>query len=90
MGAGFFSPEQPHLFHPLIDHLLTSDPYLVLADFASYAECHDRVAQAFGDADRWTKMAILNIARMGKFSSDRAIREYSGEIWKARSVPIEL
>ncbi len=67
--------------------LLDHDPYLLLADFASYADCQQRVEQAFVDKERWTRMAILNVARMGKFSSDRTIREYAEQIWKAQSVP---
>jgi len=85
--GGFFEPEHPELFRPLVQSLLDHDPYLLLADFASYAECQQRVEQAFMDQDRWTRMAILNVARMGKFSSDRTIREYADQIWKAQSVP---
>src|SRR5713101_8213005 len=85
--GGFFEPEHPELFRPLVQSLLDHDPYLLLADFASYAECQQRVEQAFLDKERWTKMAILNVARMGKFSSDRTIREYAEQIWKAQSVP---
>ncbi|HKC58660.1 MAG TPA: glycogen/starch/alpha-glucan phosphorylase [Myxococcales bacterium] len=87
INGGFFEPEHPELFRPLVQSLLDHDPYLLLADFASYAECQQRVDQAFVDKDRWTRMAILNVARMGKFSSDRTIREYAEQIWKAQSVP---
>jgi len=85
--GGFFEPEHPELFRPLVQSLLDHDPYLLLADFASYAECQQRVEQAFVDEEGWTRMAILNVARMGKFSSDRTIREYAEQIWKAQSVP---
>jgi glycogen phosphorylase len=85
--GGFFDPEHPELFRPLVQSLLEHDPYFLLADFASYAECQQRVEQAFVDKERWTRMAILNVARMGKFSSDRTIREYAEQIWKAQSVP---
>ena len=85
--GGFFEPEHPELFRPLVQTLLDHDPYLLLADFASYAECQQRVEQAFVDEEGWTRMAILNVARMGKFSSDRTIREYAEQIWKAQSVP---
>jgi glycogen phosphorylase len=85
--GGFFEPEHPELFRPLVQSLLDHDPYLLLADFASYAECQQRVEEAFTDKERWTRMAILNVARMGKFSSDRTIREYAEQIWKAQSVP---
>jgi starch phosphorylase len=90
IASGFFSPEQPRLFQPLIDGLLQDDRYLVLADFAGYAECHDRVAAAWRDPDRWAKMAILNVARAGRFSSDRSIRDYATRIWNARAVPVTL
>jgi len=86
--AGFFSPEQPDLFHPLVDGLLYADPYLVLADFASFCQCQQRVDQAFRDRSSWAKKAVLNVARMGKFSSDRTILEYNREIWKAQPLPI--
>jgi starch phosphorylase len=88
ISSGAFSPGEPRLFQPIVDSLLNGgDPYLVLADFASYCAIQDEVDAAYRDTDRWTRMAILNVARTGKFSSDRSIREYAEEIWKARSVP---
>jgi starch phosphorylase len=87
INGGFFDPEHPELFRPLVQSLLDHDPYFLLADFASYSECQQRVEQAFVDQERWTRMAILNVARMGKFSSDRTIREYAEQIWKAQAVP---
>jgi starch phosphorylase len=87
---GFFSRGDTELFRPLIDGLLYHDPYLVLADFRAYLECQSRVAAAFGDTDRWTRMSILNTARSGKFSSDRAIRDYCADIWRVEPVPIQL
>ncbi|MCA1828827.1 MAG: glycogen/starch/alpha-glucan phosphorylase [Myxococcales bacterium] len=86
--SGFFEPEHPETFRPLVQSLLDQDPYMLLADFQSYVECQARVSEAFLDQDRWTRMAILNIAKMGKFSSDRTIREYAGEIWHAAPVPL--
>jgi len=88
--SGFFSRGDTELFRPLIDGLLYQDPYLLLADFQSYIDCQNKVSDAYGDSDRWTKMSILNTARSGKFSSDRTIREYCADIWRAKSVPIQL
>ena len=63
---------------------------MVLADFQSYVDCQERVSTAYRDAERWTRMSILNTARSGKFSSDRTIREYAQEIWRVSRVPIRL
>jgi len=90
IGSGLFSRGDRDLFRPLLDHLLTWDSYLLLADFASYIECQDRVSEAYRDQKRWTEMSILNVARMGKFSSDRTIREYCKDIWKADPIGITL
>ncbi|MDJ0713292.1 MAG: glycogen/starch/alpha-glucan phosphorylase [Prochloraceae cyanobacterium] len=89
IASGSFSPATPHLFQPLVDKLLHHDEYLLLADYQSYADCHQRVAAAYRQPDNWTKMSILNVARMGKFSSDRAIREYCQEIWQVQPIPIK-
>lgn len=89
ISSGFFSPENPTLFKPLVDSLLGHDEYLLLADFDSYMECQDRVAKLYQDQEKWTRMSILNVARMGKFSSDRAIQEYCDEIWKVKPVKIK-
>ncbi|MGB6309099.1 MAG: glycogen/starch/alpha-glucan phosphorylase [Steroidobacteraceae bacterium] len=88
--SGFFTRGDAELFRPLIDGLLRQDPYLVLADFQSYVQCQDKVAEAFGDSEHWTRMSILNTARSGKFSSDRTIREYCSDIWRVNPVPIQL
>ena len=88
--SGFFSRGDTELFRPLIDGLLYQDPYLLLADFQSYIDCQAKVSAAYGDAERWTRMSILNTARSGKFSSDRTIREYCADIWRVKSVPIQL
>jgi glycogen phosphorylase len=87
IGSGFFEPEHPDLFRPLVNELLEVDRYFLLADFASYVDCQARVSQAFLDPESWTRMAVLNVARMGKFSSDRSIREYARDIWDAKPVP---
>ncbi|HZF29315.1 MAG TPA: glycogen/starch/alpha-glucan phosphorylase [Gammaproteobacteria bacterium] len=90
IASGFFSRGDPDLFAPLLGGLLDYDPYFVLADFAAYVECQSRVADAYRDRDRWTRMSILNAARTGKFSSDRTIREYCRDIWRVQPVPIKL
>ncbi|MEE4167048.1 MAG: glycogen/starch/alpha-glucan phosphorylase [Desulfocapsaceae bacterium] len=79
---GGFSRGDRELFKPLVDSLLSPhDQYLLIRDFESYIACQQRVNDVYLDVDRWTKMAILNVARMGKFSTDRTIRQYSNEIW---------
>lgn len=83
---GHFSTDNPSLFHPIVRTLLDVDWFFVLADFASYVACQDRVSATYRDKERWTKMAVLNVARAGFFSSDRAIRQYAEHIWNARPV----
>src|SRR5438067_1222363 len=87
IASGFFAPDHSETFRPLVQSLLDHDPYLLCADFQSYLDCQARVSEAFLDQDKWARMAILNIAKMGKFSSDRTIREYAAEIWRAAPVP---
>jgi starch phosphorylase len=87
---GYFSYGDRELFKPIVDSLLHEDQYVLLADYHSYVECQKQVAMAYQDRDKWTKMSILNAARMGKFSSDRTIREYCQEIWDVKPVKIEL
>jgi starch phosphorylase len=88
IAGGHFSRGDPEMFRPLVENLYYSDPFLVLADYADYIACQERVSAAWLDRERWTRMSILNTARSGKFSSDRAIREYCERIWGARAVPI--
>ncbi|OHD76741.1 MAG: glycogen phosphorylase [Spirochaetes bacterium RIFOXYC1_FULL_54_7] len=87
---GYFSPENTSLFKPIVDSLLYHDTYMLLADYASYVACQEKVSQAYKDKKRWLQMSILNTARMGKFSSDRTIQEYSDEIWGVKPVKIVL
>ncbi len=90
LASGRFSGGDKDLFRPLLDSLLQQDPYMLLADYESYIECQDRIDRVYGDKDRWTRMSILNTARTGGFSSDRAIREYCNEIWHISPVPVSL
>ncbi len=82
IGSGFFSGGDKNLFRPLIDSLLTYDEYMLCADYQSYIECQHDITAAYRDIHRWLKMSIINVARTGKFSSDRSILEYAGKIWK--------
>ncbi|MFB2881212.1 glycogen/starch/alpha-glucan phosphorylase [Floridanema aerugineum] len=90
IASGFFSHGDPNLFKPLVDHLLGNDQYMLMADYRSYIDTQDRVSEAYRDVDRWVRMSILNVARMGKFSSDRSIRDYCEDFWKIQPVKIEL
>ncbi|MEN9674572.1 MAG: hypothetical protein RIS76_468 [Verrucomicrobiota bacterium] len=90
LRSGFFSPHQPDLFHPLVDSLMHRDEYFLLADFQAYLDAQNQVDATYRDPDQWTRKSILNVARMGHFSSDRAIREYCQDIWKVNPVGIRL
>ncbi len=76
IGDGFFSNGDHELFRPLVESLLTRDDYMLLADYHAYVDCQQRVSDAYRDQNSWTRMSILNSARVGRFSSDRSIREY--------------
>ncbi len=90
VASGRFSNGDREVFRPLVENLLSSDPFLVLADYAAYVACQERVSAAWNDQAAWTRMSILNTARAGKFSSDRAIREYCDSIWNIAPVSIAL
>jgi glycogen phosphorylase len=82
IGSGLLSRGDKGLFTPLIHSLLYDDRYLLFADYQSYIDCQEKVNQVWADQKLWTRLSILNVARIGKFSSDRAIREYCRDIWK--------
>lgn len=88
--SGYFSHGDGELFRPIVDNLLSYDPFLLLADFQSYIDCQDRVGQKYQDKEQWSRMSILNTSRSGKFSSDRAIKEYCDEIWQVSPLAIDL
>ena len=88
--AGVFSKGDGDLFRPLVRELMDFDRYMLFADYAPYVEGQDRVSFTYRNIPLWTRMSILNVARMGKFSSDRAIREYCKDIWKATPVKIAM
>ena len=91
---GTYSPEDPDLFRPLYNSLLQkngsdrADRYFILADFESYADAQRRVEAAYNDQKRWARMAMMNVANVGKFSSDRTIEQYAQEIWGLQKVMI--
>jgi starch phosphorylase len=90
VASGHFSHGDGNLFRPLLDSLLNSDPYMLMADYQFYVDCQDQVSDAYRDRDRWVRVSILNTARTGKFSSDRSIREYCEDIWHAQPVEVQL
>jgi starch phosphorylase len=90
IGGGRFSRGDVEVFRPIVENLTYSDPFLVLADYAAYVECQERVSSAWQDVEQWTRASILNTARSGKFSSDRAIREYCDQIWNVQPVTVKL
>jgi len=90
IGSDYFTPGEHSAFGALHGSLMHGgDPFMVLADFRAYSDCQARVDQAYRDKTRWAKMAILNTARCGKFSSDRTIREYANDIWKLPAAPVK-
>jgi starch phosphorylase len=86
ISSGLFSHGDRQLFASLVNNLREQDPYLVCADYRAYLDCQDNVGKQYLNSERWTHMSILNVARIGRFSSDRAIQEYADEIWKV--VPV--
>ena len=90
ISSGYFSRGDTELFKPIVDSLLYNDQYTLLADYRSYIDCQDRVGKAYQDQKNWTRMSILNAVRMGKFSSDRSIMDYSKKIWDVKPFPVEL
>jgi starch phosphorylase len=91
IGSGYFCPgEDPNLFRPIVDMLLSYDNYMHMADYQLYIDAQEKVSREYNDQEKWTKKAILNVARIGKFSSDRTIGEYAREIWDAEAVEVKM
>ena len=88
LTSGAFSGGDREAVAPVISSILDWDEYLVLADYRSYIDCHDRAVDAWTDQDSWTRMSILNTARSGFFSSDRTVRDYSRDIWHTEPIPV--
>lgn len=82
IASGYFSIEEPGRYEGIVNNLLNNDQYLLLADYASYVEAQDKVDKLYQNQDEWTRKAILNVANMAKFSSDRAIADYAKNIWQ--------
>ena len=90
IASGYFSPAEPGRYQPLVDVLTHGgDQYLLLADYASYIACQEQVDAVYRQPQLWTRKAILNVANMGKFSSDRTIKEYAEQIWGVKPVAHE-
>jgi starch phosphorylase len=89
IDSGFFSSGDRELFRPLVESLLNRDDYMLFADYQDYVDCQQRVSEAYRDQKDWTRMSILNSARVGRFSSDRSIREYCRDIWNVSPITTE-
>jgi starch phosphorylase len=90
IASGYFSGGNRDLFKPLVEALMSRDEYLLCADYQAYIECQEQASEAYRNKENWTRMSILNTARTGYFSSDRAIRQYAEEIWYAQPVQVDL
>jgi len=88
IASDFFNKNEPGIFKPIIDSLLGVDYYCLFADYQAYVDAQEKVSKLYINKEEWTKMSILNVARVGKFSSDRSIREYAEKIWKVEPVKI--
>jgi starch phosphorylase len=88
IGSGALAGGDASLFRPLVDNLLGHDPFLVLADYQAYVDCQEQVSALWRDPQAWTRTAILSVARMGKFSSDRSIRDYCERVWKVKPLTV--
>ena len=89
INSGLFSRGDKNLFRPITDKLMWDDPYMLFADYPLYVACQDLVAETWKNSSEWDRMAVMNVARMGKFSSDRSIQDYSEKIWKVKPFRIK-
>jgi starch phosphorylase len=90
IGSGLLRNSDAQQFRAILNSFMYRDEYMLMADYASYVECQEKVSEAYRDVERWTQMSILNVARIGRFSSDRSIREYAVKIWDVKPVKIKL
>jgi starch phosphorylase len=86
IAGGYFSPDAPDCFRPVFDSLTRTDSFLLLADYESYIKCQQLADALYSDQEEWSRRAIMNVALMGKFSSDRTISEYAGHVWGVKSI----
>ncbi len=90
LAADYFNKKEPGIFKPIVDSLLNSDYYCLFADYRSYIETQQKVNELYLDLDSWTRKSILNVARIGKFSSDRSVEEYAKYIWKVKPIKLKI
>lgn len=88
ISSNYFNPKEPGIFDDMIRGLMTIDYYCLFADYQSYIDCQDEVSKLYANQDEWIKISILNVARIGKFSSDRSVKEYAEKIWKIKPVKV--
>jgi starch phosphorylase len=89
INSGFFSNGDCNLFKPITNNLIWHDPFLLFADYPLYVNCQDLVSETWKDTAKWNRLAILNVARIGKFSSDRSIRDYCKKIWQVKPFTVK-
>jgi starch phosphorylase len=90
IASNYFNRKEPGLFKSIVDGLLNVDYYCLLADYRSYINTQEKVNGLYRDLDKWTQKSILNVARIGKFSSDRSIQEYAKNIWKVKPIKLKI
>lgn len=90
ISDNYFNPDEPGIFDDMINDLMNIDYYCLFADYQSYIKTQDKVSRLYQKQDEWTTKSVLNVARIGKFSSDRAVKEYAKKIWKVKPVKVEI
>ena len=90
LASDYFNRKEPGIFKSIVESLLNVDYYCLLPDYHSYIETQDKVSKLYIDLDKWTQKSILNVARIGKFSSDRSVQEYAKNIWKVKPIKVKI
>jgi glycogen phosphorylase len=90
ISSNYFNREEPGIFNSMVEGLMNLDYYCIFADYESYISTQEKVSKLYSNTEEWTKKSILNVARIGKFSSDRAIKEYAEKIWNVEKLKIKL